>query len=319
MTTILYLQKPEVLERQRAEVEETLASLGDVAVRFAGTPEEAHRYREAEIVIAPTLPWLPEALVGLPSIRWVHFLSAGVDRIWAMDVEWSRYQLTKSSGVHAATISEYALGAVLYALKGFGTFARQQQRREWKRFWLDECTGKTLGIVGIGRIGRRLAHHAKALGMTVIGTVTTPRDIPDVNEVFGADEVGRVLEVADFVVLLVPLTDETRDLIGEAELGAMKETAWLINVARGGVVEEAALIEALRQGTIGGAVLDVFEDEPLPASSPLWELENVLITPHVAGTTQHYLARALGVFGENYRALGANDELTTPVSVERGY
>lgn len=317
--TILYLQKPEVLERQRAEVEETLAALGDVAVRFAGTPEEAHRYPEAEAVITPTLPWLPEALAGLPEVQWVHFLSAGVDRIWTMNVDWSQYRLSKSSGVHAATISEYVLGAVLYALKGFGTFVRQQQRREWKRFWLDECTGKTLGIVGVGMIGERLARHAKALGMTVIGTVSTPRAIQGVDAVFGTDEVDRVLGAADFVVVLVPLTEQTRGMIDRSALQAMKPGAWLINVARGGVVEEGALIEALRQGAIGGAVLDVFEDEPLPEASPLWELENVLITPHVAGTTQHYLARALEVFEANYRAFSGSGELTTPVSVERGY
>lgn len=316
---ILYLQKPEVLGDHRAEVEDTLAPLDGVTVRFAGTPEEAHRYPGAEAVIAPTLPWLPEALAGLPDVRWVHFLSAGVDRIWAMDVEWARYRLSKSAGVHASTITEYVLGAVLYALKGFGTFARQQRRREWKRFWLDECAGKTLGIVGVGTIGARLARHAKALGMTVIGTVTTPRDIPDVDTVYGTDELERVLEASDFIVLLVPLTEETRGLVGAEAFGAMKERAWLINVARGEVVDEAALVEALREGSIAGAVLDVFEDEPLPEASPLWELENVLVTPHVAGTTQHYLARALGVFEENYRRYVAGDELVTPVSVEKGY
>lgn len=236
-----------------------------------------------------------------------------------MDVDWSQYRLSKSVGVHAATISEYVLGAVLYALKGFGTFAHQQRRREWKRFWLDECAGKTLGILGVGTIGARLAQHAKALGMTVIGTVNTPRTIPYVDAVYGTDELDRVLEASDFVVLLVPLTDDTRGLIGPRALQAMKPTAWLINVARGEVVDEAALIEALGQGTLGGAVLDVFEDEPLPEASPLWGLENVLVTPHVAGTTQHYLVRALEVFADNYRARAARDELTTPVSVERGY
>ena len=319
MTTILYLQKPEVLAGQRAEVEEALSVLGGTAVRFAGSPEEAHRYPEAEVVIAPTLPWLPEALAGLPSVRWVHFLSAGVDRIWAMDADWSRYRLSKSVGVHAATISEYVLGAVLYALKGFGTFAHQQRRREWKRFWLGECAGKTLGIVGVGTIGARLARHAKALGMTVIGTVTTPRDIPDVDAVYGMDAVERVLEASDFVVLLVPLTAETHGLIGGDALRTMKESAWLINVARGEVVDERALIEALQEGAIAGAVLDVFEDEPLPASSPLWEMENVLLTPHVAGTTQHYMPRALGIFVDNYRAFVEAGELVTPVFVEKGY
>ena len=219
---VLFLQKPEVLEGQRAEVEAALASLDGVTVCYAGSPEEAHRYAGVEAVIAPTLPWLPDALRGLPRVRWIHFLSAGVDRIWEMDVEWGRYRLSKSVGVHAATISEYVLGAVLHVLKGFGTFARQQQRREWRRFWLDECAGKTMGIVGVGTIGSRLAQHAQALGMSVIGTVTTPREIPGVEAVYGMGEVQRVLEASDFVVLLVPLTDATRGLIGAGALGAMK-------------------------------------------------------------------------------------------------
>src|SRR5690606_26430127 len=193
---------------------------------------------------------------------WVHFLSAGVDRIWAMPLDWGRYRLSKSVGVHAATISEYVLGAVLYVLKGFGTFARQQRRREWRRFWLDECAGKTLGIVGIGTIGARLAEHAKALGMTVIGTVTTPRAIPHVDAVFASEELERVLEASDFVVLLVPLTDETRGLIGARAFEAMKESAWLINVVRGEVGDEAALTTALQAGALGGAVVALFAAQP---------------------------------------------------------
>lgn len=316
---ILYLQKPEVLPAQRPLVEEALAGLEGAEVRFAGSVEEAHRFPEADILITRVLPWLPEVLASLPAVRWIHFLSAGVDGIWEMDVDWSRYRISKSTGVHAATISEYVLGAVLYALKGFGTFARQQRERAWQRFWLDECAGKTLGIVGVGTIGARLARHAKALGMRVVGTVTTPRPIPDVDEVFGMEGLGRVLEASDFVVLLVPLTERTRGLLDAEALGRMKETAWLINVARGEVVVEAALVAALQEGRIAGAVLDVFEEEPLPAESPLWAMENVLVTPHVAGTTQHYVPRALGVFRENAERLARTGELATPVSLEKGY
>ncbi len=316
---VLFLQKPEVLAAQRPVVEEALAELEGVEVRFAGSAREARRHTGAEVVVTPTLPWLPEALGELPSVRWIHFLSAGVDRIWTMPLRWERYRLSKSVGVHAAPIAEYVLGAILYALKGFGTFGHQQRRREWRRFWLDECAGKTLGIVGVGTIGARLAQHAKALGMTVIGTVTTVRDVPHVDAVYAAADLDRVLEAADFLVLLVPLTDGTRGLIGARAFEVMKQGAWLINVARGGVVDEPALVAALRGGAIGGAVLDVFEDEPLPAGSPLWDLDNVLITPHVAGTTQHYLPRALGVFMDNYRRFVEAGELATPVSIEKGY
>lgn len=316
---VLLLQKAEVLAEQRALIEASLAELDEVELAIVSTPEEATLHTDALVLITPTFSWLPDVLAGLRHVEWIHFLSAGVDRIWSMDVEWSRYRLSKSVGVHASTISEYVLGAILYALKGFGAFARQQERREWRRFWLDECEGKTLGIVGVGTIGTRLAQLAKVFDMRVIGTVTTPRDIPNVDAVYGTDDLDSVLAASDFVVVLVPLTDETQGMIGADALRAMKDGAWLINVARGEVVDEEAMIAALQSGRIGGAVLDVFEEEPLSASSPLWGLDNVLITPHVAGTTQHYMPRALNVFKDNYRAWTRGDALRTPVSVEKGY
>lgn len=316
---ILYVQRPEVLPRHVDLVSSRLAELEGVNVNFASSPEEAREFPGTEALIAPTLPWLAEVIEELPRLHWIHFLSAGVDPIWSMPFDKERYLMSKSVGVHANTISEFALGAVLWALKGFGRYQRQQDRREWNRFQLDESTGKTLGIVGVGTIGSRLAELASALGMRVVGTVGRPRHIPNVDVVYGDDGLNELLAESDFVVLLVPLTPATRRLIGRRELGLMKESAWLINVARGEVVDEEALVEALRNDRIGGAVLDVFEEEPLPPESPLWELENVLITPHVAGTTQHYVPRALEIFIENYRRLAEVGELATPVSVELGY
>jgi phosphoglycerate dehydrogenase-like enzyme len=316
---ILVLQKPGIVSEQRALIETSLSELDGADVALASSPEEAAVHADATVLLTPTFDWLPDVLERLPRIEWVHFLSAGVDRIWPMDVAWSRYHLSKSVGVHASTISEYVLGAILYALKGFGTFHRQQQQRTWHRFWLDESEGKTLGIVGVGTIGTRLAKHATALGMRVIGTVRTPREIPNVDAVYGLGEVERVLEASDFVVLLVPLTDQTRGMMGADAFRAMRDGAWLINVARGEVVDEPALIAALQSGRLGGAVLDVFDEEPLRTTSPLWDLPNVLITPHVAGTTQHYMARALDVFKDNYRAFARGAPLATPVSIARGY
>ena len=316
---VLVLQKPGIVAEQRALIE---ASLSELEGRGRGACQLT---REAAAHADATVPHHAHVLLAarcagrLPHVEWVHFLSAGVDRIWPMDVPWSRYQLSKSVGVHASTISEYVLGAILYALKGFGTFHRQQQQREWRRFWLDESEGKTLGIVGVGTIGTRLAQHATALGMRVIGTVTSPRAIPHVDVVYGMGDLDRVLSASDFVVLLVPLTDQTRGLLGASAFRTMKERAWLINVARGEVVVESALIEALRAKRIAGAVLDVFEEEPLATSSPLWELDNVLITPHVAGTTQHYMPRALSIFKDNYREFVRGNALLTYVSIERGY
>lgn len=316
---ILFLQRPDVLPGQRELVASRIAELEGARLHCASSPDEARQYTGAEVLLCPTLPWLPEVIEALPRLRWIHFLSAGVDRIWEMPFDKTRYLMSKSVGVHAHTISEFVIGAILHALKGFGVYQLQQQRREWKRFHLDECAGKTLGIVGIGTIGARLAQLAAGFGMRVVGTVNTPREIPYVDVVYDTTHLDDVLAQSDFVVLLVPLTPATRGLLSARELRLMKRTAWLINVARGEVVDEGALVEVLRRGGIAGAVLDVFEEEPLPAESPLWELENVLITPHVAGTTQHYMPRALEIFADNYRRYLATGELTTPVSVARGY
>lgn len=316
---ILFLQKPEAFTSQREQVSSALASLDGVQVRMASTVSEALRVQDTEVLICPTLPWLPEVVEHLPRLEWIHFLSAGVDRIWDMPFDKTRYALSKSTGVHADTISEYVIGAILYSLKGFGIFERQQRRREWRRLHLDECAGKTLSIIGLGTIGQRLAELAKAHGLRVIGTVKTPRDLPNVDAVYSSEDLHQVLREGDFVVILAPLTPETRGLIDARAFAAMKPTAWFINVARGEIVEESALVTALRDGRIAGAVLDVFENEPLPGSSPLWMLENVLITPHVAGTTQHYMDRALNVFCANYRRFITCGELETPVDVTRRY
>lgn len=319
MNEILVLQQFDELALALEEVSRSLSELG-LTVNVACSAEDAARFARADILITPTFSWLPEALARLPRVKWIHFLSAGVDGIWNMPFDKTRYRMSKSIGVHAAPVSEYVLGAILYVLKGFGSFSRQQKYREWKPFWLDECRGKTLGIVGVGTIGRYLARQANALGMTVIGTLKTPRPISYVETVYPTAALVDVLKRADFVVLLVPLTDETHHLIDAAAMMAMKRGAWLINVARGAVVDERALARALETNHLGGAVLDVFEEEPLQESSPLWNLPNVLITPHVAGsTTENYMARALDVFKANYLRYVETGELVTPISLEKGY
>lgn len=316
---ILFLHAAGAPPGDRDVVTAALSGIGGIELAFATAPDEVQAHSDTAVLICPTLPWLPAAIEHLPALEWIHFLSAGVDRIWEMPFSKSRYAMSKSSGVHAATITEYVLGALLYVLKGFGTFAVQQHRREWRRFRLDECAGKTLAIIGLGSIGTRLAAQARSLGFRVIGTVGTAREIPGVEAVYPASGLHKALSEADFVVVLVPLTAATRGMFGLPEFGAMKQTAWFINVARGEIVDSEALVAALRQKVIAGAVLDVFDHEPLPANSPLWEMANVLITPHVAGTTQLYLHRAMEIFRLNFDRWKSSGTLVTPVSVERGY
>lgn len=317
---ILFLQKAEVLEQQKGQVSRQLGqALPEACITFAGCAEEVPEGAEFDAVITPTLPWLPEALARLASYRWIHFLSAGVEKIWAMDFDKASPLMTKSSGVHGAPMSEYAIGAMLYFTKEFGRFHQQARHREWQRAWLGELTGKQLTVLGLGHIGQSLARRAKAFDMVVAGTLRQLRPLEHVDRVVSLEDIDGELATTDFLVCCLPLTDETQGLVNAELLGKLKPGAVLIDISRGGVVKGDAVIDALDAGILKGAALDVFEQQPLPDDSPLWQREDVLITPHVSGTTPHYLERALNVFVDNHRALVCGVALITPVSLEGGY
>lgn len=317
---ILFLQKAEVLEQQKAQVAERLgAALPEAQITFAGSAAEVPEGASFDAVIAPTLPWLPEALARLADYRWIHFLSAGVEKIWAMDFDKTRPLMTKSSGVHGAPMSEYAIGAMLHFTKQFGRFHDQARRGEWQRTWLDELTGKQLTVLGLGHIGQSLARRAKAFDMEVAGTLRHLRPVEQVDRVVAMKEISPELARTDFLVCCLPLTDETLGLVDAEFLARLKPGAVLIDISRGGVVKGEAVIHALDAGILKGAALDVFEQQPLPADSPLWKRSDVLVTPHVSGTTPHYLERALDVFLSNYLSISAKDMPVTYVDPKSGY
>lgn len=317
---ILYLQKAEVLEQQKSQVVEHLnQALPEAHITFAGSAEEVPQGAKFDAVIAPTLPWLPQALARLADYRWIHFLSAGVEKIWAMEFDKTGPLMTKSSGVHGAPMSEYAIGAMLYFAKQLGRFHAQAKRAEWQRTWLDELTGKQLTVLGLGHIGQSLARRAKAFDMVVAGTLKHLRPVKQVDRVVALEKLDSELAKTDFLVCCLPLTDATRGLVNTELLAKLKPGAVLIDISRGGVVKAEAVIEALDAGTLKGAALDVFEQQPLPADSPLWRRADVLITPHVSGTTPHYLERAIEVFVANQQALERGAAPLTPVSLKGGY
>lgn len=272
-----------------------------------------------EALITPVQPWVDEVASSAPNLKWIHFLNADVDGIWNLSFDKTRYILTKSSGVHSIPMAEYAIGAILYFLKGFHVFSCQQQRREWKRFWLQEATGKTVAILGLGAIGKEIAKRCKLMGMRVHGMATSVRPVENVDVVCDSSGLKEILQDADFVVVCMPLTPSTRGMLDAETLSAIKPGAYLVDISRGGIVDQTALIRLLKEDHIAGAVLDVFEKEPLPADSELWTLENVLITPHVSGTTPLYMQRAIEIFLENARALQEGRPLITPVDVQAGY
>ncbi|MBZ0329205.1 D-2-hydroxyacid dehydrogenase [Halomonas sp. ANAO-440] len=317
---VLYLQKTEVLAQQQALVTRTLQTAIPAAeITFADSIKAVPLHAEVDVVITPTLPWLPDALARLRSYRWLHFLSAGVEKIWSMDFDKSSIWMTKSSGVHGPPMSEYAIGAMLYFTKQFGCFHDQARQALWQRRWLGELTGSQLTVLGLGHIGQCLAQRAKAFDMHVVGTQRSPRQIAGVDRVVAIEDIGPELARTDFLVVCLPLTQATHGVVNSELLAQLQPGAVLIDISRGGVVKSDSVISALDAGTLKGAALDVFEQQPLPADSPLWKRSDLLITPHVSGTTPFYLERALGVFIENLRAYQQGNSFTTAVNIDAGY
>jgi phosphoglycerate dehydrogenase-like enzyme len=292
--------------------------------------------RAVEVLYTTGLMPSPESA---PALRWVQGHFAGVERFLDHPLLES-VVLTTGSGIHAPAMAEYILMMMLAFAHHLPRMIEYHRRAEWPQGRWDlfaprELRGTTVGIVGYGSVGREVARLAKAFGMQVLAT---KRDVgrvsddgwglPDVGDpearsvdrLYPPEALHSMLSESDFVVLTVPLTPTTRGLIGAEELKRMKPEAVLINVARGGVVDEAALIDALRAGAIRGAALDVFAEEPLPAASPLWTVgPNVILSPHISGFTQAYDERAMALFAENLRRYVAGEPLLNVVDVARGY
>lgn len=277
---------------------------------------------EAEILFAlSTMP--VDLLSRAPRLQWIQLTSAGAERLLDSHLFRSGIAVTTASGIHVTPIGEYVLGMMIMLAKGWPHLFRAQEKREWARLVPQELAGKTVGVVGLGNVGREVARLAKLLGMRVLGVRRSgaPLESGDylVDEIFGPLDLLHVLSESDFVVLALPLTEETHHLIGELALRAMKPTAYLINVSPGAVVDEEALVRVLKVGLIAGAGLDVFESEPLPPESELWKLQNVIISPHIAGETPIYNERAVDLFCENLRRYLAGEPLLNLVDPSRGY
>lgn len=274
---------------------------------------------QAEVIVA----WqIPDAVMERAGrLRWIHATAAGVDTLLFPVVVEGRVMLTSSVGIHTVGLPEHVMALVLAFSRRLHVAVRHQIAHRWDRASCigDEVAGKTLGVLGLGAIGRALARHAAAFGMHVIGTKRTPEPIPHVERVLPPEGTDEVLRAADYLVVLLPLTPQTRGFVDARALGLMKRTAVLINVGRGPVVDEAALIAALRAGLIAGAGLDVFEREPLPADSPLYDMENVIITPHVSGASRTYFDRAIPLFCENLRRYLDGAAMLNVVDPARGY
>lgn len=322
MKTILITLEPDTLSPDQIDRVREAAPDGTSVVMTRDRDEIKAMLNQIEI----SAGWFPADLLPQASnLRWYQQWSAGAD--WLLRhprAAEADFVLTSTSGIHAIQITEHIFAFLLAFARELPQALEAQRHQRWipqdQHEQLFELAEKTMLLVGVGSIGERAAQVATAMGMRVLGVRRDPtRDAPGVGALFGPARLLEALPQADIVVVTVPLTEATRGMIAERELRAMKETAIIVNVGRGGTVDEDALTRALREGWIAGAGLDVFDTEPLPKDSPLWKLDNVIITSHYAGATPHYHERALAVFLDNLRRYTAGKPLQNVVDKELGY
>ncbi|WP_371069215.1 D-2-hydroxyacid dehydrogenase [Sediminibacillus sp. JSM 1682029] len=256
--------------------------------------ETWQKHVQSAEIIAGWKKDMSAALNAASSLRWVQSWSAGVDSHPLEAFAERSIALTSANGVHAYPISETIFAMMLSLTRKIHAYVRNQQSKTWAHEHLKlELHRKTAGIIGMGAIGKETAKIAKAFGMKVIGVRHSQKPEEFVDEMVTTERLNEVLPSCDYVIVTVPLTSETHHLFGEKQFHTMKSSSFFINIGRGEVVDESALVEALQTEKIAGAGLDVFEKEPLPEDSPLWELDNVILTPHSAGSTEHYDKRLI--------------------------
>jgi phosphoglycerate dehydrogenase-like enzyme len=307
------------------------ANAGDLTV--LATVDEAEIEAQLSEIEVACFRFPRRLLARAPRLRWFQQWGAGAD--WLLrepEIQAHPFVLTNASGVHPVQISEHILATMLAMARKLPTAVRAQLQGAWTlddrqlnentqvRHEVFELAGKTALLVGVGAIGARTARLCAALEMVVWGVRRNPnRPVNHVTRLVGPDRLHDLLPQADFVILTAPLTPETRHLIDAAALARMKPDSFLVNIGRGALVDEPALIAALQAGTIAGAALDVFETEPLPAASPLWQMDNVLITPHESGASPHYHERAMGIFLDNLQRYTAGEPLRNVVDKQLAY
>jgi phosphoglycerate dehydrogenase-like enzyme len=252
-------------------------------------------------------------LFTIPALRWFHSFSAGVDNPAFRSLLDRDVLLTNSSGASSPSIAQYVLAMMLRAVKPLDAWSEAQRERRWQAIPAGELTGKMAGIVGVGHIGGEVARLAKACGMRTIGCRRSARRPRDVDELVPPERLHDLLARSDFVVLALPLSAQTDGLIGARELAAMRRDSWLINVSRGQVIDEDALVRALETQSIAGACLDVFHQEPLPGDHVLWSLPNVIVTPHNSGFSPLNVERATAIFVDNLARFVAGRSLRNQI------
>lgn len=260
-----------------------------------------------------------DALKRAPKLKWIQMMTAGVERYLDADMIKSDVVITNASGLAAIPIAEWLMTVMLMSARQMPRYFRNQQESKWERYSSAILRGKTVGIIGLGAIGTKTARLANSFGMKVIGCRRSQRRARYCDAIVPREKLPELLAESDFVIIAVPWTPETNGMIGAKELASMKPTAFLLNIGRGDIINEPELIKALETKRVAGAGLDVFSQEPLPPSSPLWKLPNVIMTPHIAGSMEDYVGQACDMFVKNLERYVAGKRLFNIVDKKRGY
>jgi D-2-hydroxyacid dehydrogenase (NADP+) len=316
----LWIAPPWFAERLRRE-------FPDIEVDQLNSYENVEQHI-ADVEILFGISIRPEQFLAARKLRWIHSQAAAVHQLMFPELVNSDVIITNARDVHGPVVAEQVIAMMFALAKRIPAAVRFQQKHLWGqdafsrgRSHSRELASATLGLVGLGSIGRNVAKHASALGMRVIAVREHPdKEKPQyVDEVLPTSKLQELLTQSDYVVLSTPVTPETKGMIGAPQLAAMKPDAFLLNVGRGPLIDEAALVEILRQHKIGGAALDVFDQEPLPPESPLWDLEDLLITPHTAGISEKMWERHYVLFSDNLRRYLSGQPLLGLVDKRSGY
>ena len=307
MTSVLMLlaMPPEITTQYCARLGGTFPELDIHVVNHHSKVGPYIQSADILITFAPMLT--DEVLRQATNLKWIQALGTGVDNLVDLPSLRRDVIVTNVRGIHGAAVSEEAIMAMLALSRNFPRVIRNQDRRVWERWPATLLEGTSVGILGIGVIAEALAPRCEALGMNVVGISSSKREVQGFDRVYGRDELVSAVRELDYLVVLTPYSAATRHLVDAGLLSAMKPTSYLINLARGGVVDEQALITALEKDQIAGAALDVFSQEPLPKDHPFWSMKNVIVIPHLAGFFDGYTDRALPVVEENIRRFLVGD------------
>lgn len=290
-----------ILDSQGEEYKRALEpEFPELAIRACKTEHEVGDFIEKARILL-TFNISDELIQKAVNLEWIQALGTGVDSILFLPSLPKGVLVTSTRGIHSPQMSELAMLLMLALTRRFPDTVRNQDKAVWDRWPAELLWQKKTGILGLGAVGKEIARKCKAFGMTVYGVNRSKKQVDAVDRFFGLDSLLTVARDVDYFIIVVPLTPETRGMVGAEVISAMKPTAFLLNLARGAVVNEKALIQALESGTIAGAALDVFNEEPLPQGHPFWKMKNVIVTPHIGGTSAFYVKQVLPVFQENLR------------------